>query len=100
MHVITRKTLRAYGEAHAQVREELNTLYAIWKAAGWVDFNALRNDFPSADYIGDNRYVFNVKGNHFRVVVMIFFESQQLFIRGIFTHGEYSKLSKKQLATL
>ena len=100
MHVLTRKTLREYGEANAQVRDELNVWFTVVSLAQWSDFNAVRADMPATDYIGNDRYVFNVKGNHYRLIAMIFFPVKQVYIRGIFTHAAYSKLSKKQLQNL
>ena len=55
---------------------------------------------PATDYIADNRYVFNIKGNHYRLIAMIFFPTKQVYIRGIYTHAQYSKLSKKQITVL
>ena len=50
--------------------------------------------------IGDNHYVFNVKGNHYRLIALVFFPTKRIYIRGIFTHAEYSKLSKKDILKL
>lgn len=100
MHIITRKTIKEYAADHAQVSEELNTWYHFVRLAEWSDFNALRADLPATDYVGNDRYVFNIKGNHFRLIAMIFFPVGQVYIRGIFTHAEYSKLTKKQTLSL
>lgn len=100
MHILTRKALRDYGAVNAQVREELEVWFAIVNLARWTDFNALRADMPATDYVGNDRYIFNIKGNHYRLVAMIFFPVQQVYIRGVFTHAAYSKLSKKQLLML
>lgn len=100
MHIFTQKTLKEYGQKNAQVREELDVWYSIVKAAQWTDFNKLRADLPATDYIGDERFVFNIKGNHYRLIAMIFFATKRVYIRGIFTHAQYSKLSKSQLVNL
>ena len=100
MHVLTRKAIIEYGLANAQASEELSIWYTKAKLAQWKDFNAVRADMPATDYIGNDRFVFNIKGNHYRLVAMIFFPVKQLYIRGIFTHAEYSKLTKKQLLEL
>ncbi|MBX0290097.1 type II toxin-antitoxin system HigB family toxin [Hymenobacter sp. HSC-4F20] len=100
MHIITKKALTDFSAANAQAKEELSIWYQQVKAADWKDFNAIRADFPSCDYVGDNRYIFNIKGNHYRLIAMIFFVSKQVFIRGIFTHAQYDKLTKKHIVTL
>jgi len=37
----------------------------------WTNHNELKTDYPSADYVGNKRYVFNIKGNHYRLVVAV-----------------------------
>ena len=100
MRVFKKKTITDYGTDNAQAREELNIWFAQVEAAQWSNLNELKEDMPKTDYIADNRYVFNIKGNHYRLIAMLFFATKQVFIRGIFTYAEYSKLSKKQIAVL
>jgi mRNA interferase HigB len=52
----------------------------------------LKADFPSADFVGNNRYVFNIKGNNYRTVVLVVFFARTVAIRFIGTHGEYDKI--------
>jgi len=96
MRIFSKATLTTYSKRHTNAREELLIWYAQLSAADWKDFNALRADLPATDYIGNDRFVFNVKGNHYRLIAMIFFGSRTVFIRGIFTHAEYTKLCKDQ----
>ena len=100
MHIITRRTLTEYATKNAQVAEELNTWYHIVKLTQWDDLNALHTDFPSADFIGDNHYIFNIKGNHYRLAALVLFRVKRVYILGIYTHAEYSKLSKKDILKL
>jgi mRNA interferase HigB len=100
MHIITRRTLNEYAERNAQVQDELNTWFHIVDRAEWDNLNDLHADFPSADLIGDNHYVFNIKGNHYRLIALVFFRVKRVYIRGIYTHAEYSKLSKKDILKL
>jgi len=53
--------------------------------------------FGSVDYVGNNRYVFNIKGNHYRLVAIVIFASQKIYIRFIGTHTEYSKIDCKTI---
>lgn len=100
MRIYTRSTINEYTAKNAQVAEELNTWYQIVKLADWNSHNALKADIPSADLVGDSHYVFNVKGNHYRVIALVFFGAKRVYIRGIYTHAEYSKLSKKDILKL
>lgn len=51
----------------------------------------MRNDFNSVDYVGNQRYVFNIKGNHYRLVVAVKFTLKIVYIRFVGTHDEYEK---------
>ena len=63
----------------------------------WLSHNDLLADFATADYIGQGRYVFDVKGNHYRLVAQVLFSLKTVDTRRIMTHAEYDKLSHKQL---
>lgn len=52
----------------------------------------MKQTFNSVDYVGNERYVFNIKGNRYRLVTMIFLDIRTVFIRFIGTHAEYSKI--------
>ncbi|HEX8505963.1 MAG TPA: type II toxin-antitoxin system HigB family toxin [Hymenobacter sp.] len=67
----------------------MNVWHHKTKLANWAILNELRAEVSDKDYITNDRYVFNV--GSFRIVAMIFFKAQQLYIRGIFTHKEYDK---------
>ncbi len=94
-----RKTIRDYVADNAQAAAGLEEWYQIAKVADWASFTALRNDMPATDLIGGDRFVFNIKGNHYRLLVAVLFKTRTILIRGIFTHAQYSKLSKAQLLT-
>lgn len=64
-------------------------------AAQWTNHNELKNSFASADYVGNNRYVFNLKGNRYRIVVVIVFFAGFVEVRFIGTHSEYDKIDVK-----
>ncbi|GAB2597837.1 type II toxin-antitoxin system HigB family toxin [Spirosoma areae] len=92
MVVISKTALNLFGEKHPDVTTALNDWYDIVKNADWQNLAALRRTFNSVDYIADNRYVFNIKGNHYRLVAMIFFSVRTVYIKFIGTHAEYDKV--------
>ena len=100
MRVLSEKTINEFSASNAQARDELRIWFRLVRAAEWPDFNALKADMPATDYVRNDRYVFNIKGNHYRLVAMIFFSAQRLYIRGIYTHAEYSKITRKQIENL
>lgn len=58
----------------------------------WENFAELKAVYPKTDYIGNDRYVFNIKGNKYRIVTMILFQVRTVYIRFVGTHKEYDKI--------
>ena len=92
MVILIKKTLLAFAEKHPSAAAPLNNWYDIAKAADWNKLTDIRKVFNRVDYVGNDRYVFNIKGNDFRLVAMIFFDKRTIFIRFIGTHSEYDKI--------
>jgi mRNA interferase HigB len=92
MVIISKAILVEFGIEHAESIEALNKWYAFCKKANWNTISEIKTTFPSLDYIGNDRYVFNIKGNKYRLVAMIFFDIRTMFIRFIGTHAEYDKI--------
>jgi mRNA interferase HigB len=92
MVILIKKTLLTFVEKHPAAGASLNTWYNIAKAADWGQLADIKKVFNNVDYVGNDRYVFNIKGNDFRLVAMIFFDKRTLFIRFIGTHSEYDKI--------
>ncbi|MEO5341843.1 MAG: type II toxin-antitoxin system HigB family toxin [Gammaproteobacteria bacterium SHHR-1] len=61
------------------------------KASAWQCPNDIKRRFPSADFLSDNRVIFNIKGNHYRLVVKAAYQAGILRIEWVGTHAEYSK---------
>ncbi len=92
MVILIKKTLLAFAEKHPVSATSLNNWYTIAKAADWNKLADIKKEFNNVDYVGNDRYVFNIKGNDFRLVAMIFFDKRTLFIRFIGTHAQYDKI--------
>ena len=94
MHVISHRKLKEFYEApgNGDARVALERWYDIAQQAQWHSLSDIRGDFPATDYIGNQRYVFNIKGNHYRLVVVIKFTIDRIFIRFVGSHREYEKI--------
>ena len=70
-----------------------SSLFAISQAecAEWKTTQDIRNRFNSADFLSNNRVVFNIGGNNFRLVVIVYYSAGILKIDRIGTHAEYDK---------
>lgn len=91
MVVISKTIIAEFGLAHADSISALNKWYEETKKADWNSLADIKKTFNSVDYVGNDRYVFNIKGNDYRLVAMIFFNIRTVFIRFIGTHKEYDR---------
>ena len=92
MKILNRKLLDKFVNKHADAESALQHWINIVEEAGWKSHNELKSDFPSADYVGNNRYVFNIRGNNYRMVVVVVYINDSLTIRFLGTHKEYDKI--------
>ena len=92
MKIIYPERIEEFADLHPDAKTALERWCAVVKAATWKHHADLKKDFPSADYVGNNRYVFNIKGNNYRTVVMLVFFAWTVAIRFIGTHKEYDKI--------
>ena len=97
MVVMHKKTIRAYGAANPRAKEALDLWYAQVVEVSWATPTDVRNTMGYADQIGDERFVFNIKGNHYRLIVKIHYNSGRMFIRFVGTHAEYSKINAEEI---
>ncbi len=80
---------------NAIARNALQQWVEVVGDAQWKNHNDIKETFPSADYIGNGQYVFNIKGNGFRIIALVIFILGTLTIRFVGTHAEYDKFNKK-----
>ncbi len=65
--------------------------------AAWEGPKEIKLEYPSASFLADNRVVFNIKGNHYRLIVRINYDYQMIWIRFVGTHAEYDKINAKTI---
>lgn len=92
MRVIAISTLRDFWTKHPDSEQALKEWYIKTERADWHSLNDIRNDCNSVDYVKNQRYVFNIKGNDYRLVAAIKFTPKLVYIRFVGTHSEYDKI--------
>jgi mRNA interferase HigB len=94
MHVIKRKTLVEFFQqpGHRDAKGALEAWYYEAKHAQWVSPADIKTQYRSASVLKNNRVVFNIAGNKYRLVVRINYDSKTVFVRFIGTHQEYDKI--------
>jgi len=92
MRVIAISTLREFWTKHPDSEQALREWYVKTERATWGSLNDIRNDSNSVDFVKNQRYVFNIKGNDYRLVTAIKFTPKLVYIRFVGTHSEYDKI--------
>lgn len=92
MRVIKIKTLRDFWEREPNAKVGLQLWYKKITSRHWASPNEIIAKFPGADTVGNNRIVFNIRHNDYRLIVKFEYEIQLCFIRFVDTHAEYDKI--------
>lgn len=90
--IISRRTLREFWNRYPASEQYLKVWYETLKMSAWKTPQDVKKTYIHASVLKDNRIVFNIKGNSYRVVVKFNFERQWAFIRFVGTHDEYDKI--------
>ncbi len=85
--------MRIFWESHPDSEQQLKSWFQETSSAQWKTPNDVKREFPSASILNDNRIVFNIKGNNYRLIVKINYNHQMIWIRFIGTHAEYDKIN-------
>jgi mRNA interferase HigB len=97
MRVIAKRTLREFWLKHANSEQALKLWYNEADKSTWLHPNDIKADFPDASILANNRVIFNIKGNSFRLIVKISYRHQTVWIRFIGTHAEYDKIDATKI---
>ena len=92
MRVISRKALREFWDDYPDARDALQAWYADAKQANWRSPMDIKATYANASNLPNNRVVFNIKGNHYRLVVAINYDYGMAFIRFVGTHSRYDDI--------
>ena len=97
LRVIAKKILRDFWEKHNDCEQQLKSWYKEACVAEWKNSNEIKAEYPSASILANQRIVFNIKGNHYRLIVKLNYEYQMVWIRFIGTHAEYDKIDANEI---
>jgi mRNA interferase HigB len=92
MQVVARRTLVQFWERHSEAETPLRTWHSTVLQAVWTTPQDIKDQFGSVDFIADNRAIFNIGGNKFRLVVRVSYEYKAVQVKFIGTHAEYDKI--------
>ena len=97
MRIIAKRTLREFCERHRDAEEPLLAWYREVEHEAWDTPANVKERYRSASIVADNRVVFNIKGNSYRLVVKINYGARIVFIRFVGTHAEYDRINVKEV---
>lgn len=93
MQIIAKSTLKKFWERHAQAETPLRTWYVLVSEADWsgpADVKAMFG--ANVDFVADNRIIFDIAGNKYRLIVRVAYPFKRVLIKFIGTHKEYDKI--------
>jgi mRNA interferase HigB len=99
MRIISVKRLKNFwlNRKHKDSEQSLKAWYHEARKSRWKSHNDIKDKYRSASILKDDRAVFNIKGNKYRLVVMVSYKYQVVFIRFIGTHEEYNKINAEKI---
>lgn len=97
MRIIAKSRLRKYWErpGNEKAQPYLTEWYHFCLHQAWKTPQEVKNTFGHASILSNNRVVFNVKGNDYRIVCALDYRRQAMFIKFIGTHAEYDAIDAK-----
>lgn len=97
MHIIAIRTLREFWERHPRAEAPLRSWHAEASRANWKTPADIKAAHRNASFLANNRAVFNIKGNDYRLVVAVRYSTGTMFVRFVGTHAEYDKINAETI---
>lgn len=97
MRIISTRTIKDFFQDHSNAEPTLMEWIRAVRKASWETPQELRNDYPSASILPENRVVFRLGGGNYRLITSIHYNRGIVFVRFIGTHSEYDKIDPKTI---
>ena len=91
MKVVGKQILDNFKRHHADARSQVDAWLAEVEDAEWDSPNDIKAKFVSASFLPNNRVVFNLKGNSYRLDVKVTYKTKVVLVKRVGTHAEYDK---------
>lgn len=93
MNIIVKRTILYYIDKYPQAKTGLVIWYNEFLKQEFSNFNEVKQIYGNASIVANNRIVFNIKGNDYRLVVSVNFKQGAAYIIWFGTHSEYDKIN-------
>ena len=97
MRIIAISTLRYFWEIHADAEEPIKAWYQEARAADWATPHQVKAMYRNASVLRDNRIVFNIAGNKYRLIVKFNYACRVGYVRFIGTHADYDRINPEEV---
>ena len=93
MQIIAKRTLRQFWEKYPQAEAPLRAWFSLVEGADWTGPASVKSGFgASVDFLADNRIVFDIAGNKYRLVVRVSYQYKRVMIKFVGTHADYDRI--------
>ena len=96
MRVVGRETLDPFCSRHADARKWISSWLTEMESSTWVTPQAIKDRYSTASFVGGNTVIFNVKGNDYRLEVVVAFKTETVVVKWIGTHAEYDERNARR----
>lgn len=97
MRIFTEQALKEFAERNPSSKTALQVWCKVVRKSEWRSLSDIKDTFNSVDYVGNQRFVFNIKGNEYCLVAVVKFSIGFVYIRFIGTHKDYDKIDCKSI---
>ena len=98
MQIIAKRTLQKFWQIHPHAENPLRAWFSIADKAKWKSPQDVKNDFGSSvDFVDDNRVIFDIGGNKYRLIIHVAYKYKRVLIKFIGTHKEYDHIDPEKI---
>lgn len=97
MRIISRKSLRDFWLRAPDAEQPLKSWFQIASVADWASPAGIKGQFRNASILGNNRVVFNIAGNKYRLIAAVNYPYRVIYIRFVGTHKQYDKINAEEI---
>ena len=97
MRIIARRALREIWERHPDAEQPLKSWFAEAQSAGWKNTHGIKRRYRHASFVADNRVIFNIGGNKYRLVAHVNYAFQIVYVKFVGTHAEYNRIDPETI---
>lgn len=91
MEILNSRVIKQFIALHADAEAPLNDWILKTRAAQWKNNSDVQKTFNSVDHLGDQKFIFNIGGNNFRMAAMVWIENERVYVLKLMTHADYDK---------